>query len=106
MGLLLSPFTSPRIICPQPDPQPSTLRLRPSAFGPQPSAISLRHSSSSPWFGAVCGKRHEGLCRSPSRVPSAPYNKVPLSTPTIGPQPSTFGNLASFGAYDVFTSPQ
>ncbi|CAL2228377.1 unnamed protein product [Prunus armeniaca] len=45
IGLLLSSFTSPRIICLRPDPQPSALRLRPSAFGPQPSALSLRPSA-------------------------------------------------------------
>ncbi|CAL8166307.1 unnamed protein product [Prunus armeniaca] len=46
MGLLLSPFTSPRIICLQPDPQPSALHLQPSAFGHQPSTLSLRPSAS------------------------------------------------------------
>ncbi|CAL8165947.1 unnamed protein product [Prunus armeniaca] len=47
MGLLLSPFTSSRIICLQSDPLPSALRFQPSAFGhhPQPSALILRLSA-------------------------------------------------------------
>ncbi|CAL2243108.1 unnamed protein product [Prunus armeniaca] len=46
MGLLISPFTSPQIICLQLDPQPSALRLWPSAFGHQPSVFSRRPSAS------------------------------------------------------------
>ncbi|CAL2268716.1 unnamed protein product [Prunus armeniaca] len=47
ISLLLSPFTSPRIICLQSDPLPSALRLQPSAFGHhhQPSALILRPSA-------------------------------------------------------------
>ncbi|CAL2268721.1 unnamed protein product [Prunus armeniaca] len=46
IGLLLSPFTSPRIICLQSDPLASALRLQPSAFGPHPSTLNLRPSTS------------------------------------------------------------
>ncbi|KAL6270066.1 hypothetical protein ACE6H2_026977 [Prunus campanulata] len=48
MGLPMNPFTSPRIIGLQSDPQPSAISLRPSApsaFNHQPSTICLRPSA-------------------------------------------------------------
>ncbi|CAL2224494.1 unnamed protein product [Prunus armeniaca] len=87
-----------------PNDSESAFSLRPSAFGLQPSAISLRPSAPSIIRRVRCLHIPPMIRNRPSAFGHQPSAIQPSD---ISLRPSAFGHrhLPSFGACDVFTSP-